>query len=130
MTTRQRSELEAAIERATEHGIEVVGHGHRKSDGAKIYCTTSHREANRWHIVALVGNRLTCDCHSRVLCSHRAAVHMYLVVQLAERAARAEEIECELEAERDERTEPNVQVDRRHETAPLFRSNAPFSLFK
>jgi hypothetical protein len=109
----------------------VVGHGHRKSDGAKIYCTTSHREANRWHIVALVGNRLTCDCHSRVLCSHRAAVHMYLVVQLAERAARAEEIECELEAERSQVcSERTVELDRRHETAPLARSNAPFSLFK
>ena len=105
MTTKQATELQAAIERATEHGIDVVGHGHRKADGAKIYCTTSHSEVNRWHIVALVGNRLTCDCHSRKLGSHRAAVHIYLVVQIAERAARAEEIECELEIETRDRSE-------------------------
>src|SRR5258706_1323616 len=132
MTTKQATELQAAIDRATEHGIEVVGHGHRKADGAKIYCTTSQSEANRWHIVALVGNRLTCDCHSRVLCSHRAAVHMYLVVQLAERAARAEEIEDELEIETRDRCESEQQVERarKREAAVLVRSNAPFSLFK
>jgi hypothetical protein len=132
MTTKQATELQAAIDRATEHGIEVVGHGHRKSDRARIYCTTSQSEANRWHIVALVGNRLTCDCHSRKLCSHRAAVHMELVVQLAERAARAEEIEDELEIEARDREEAEQQAERtrKREAAVLVRSNAPFSLFK
>src|SRR5258707_9010097 len=128
--TRQRSELGAAIERATEHGMEVVGHGSRKRDRAKIYCTTSHSDPLRWHIVALVGNRLTCDCHSRTLCSHRAAVHMYLVVQIAERAARAEEIEDELEIEARDRSESEQEAERerKREPAVLLRSNAPVSL--
>lgn len=62
MTTTQCKQLDRAIARAMEHGIEVVGHGQRKSDNATIYCTTSHSEENCWHIVTLMGSRLECDC--------------------------------------------------------------------
>jgi hypothetical protein len=102
MTTTQREQLERAIERAMERVIEVVGHGRRKADNARIYCTTSHSDPLRWHIVTVVGSRLVCDCWSRVVCSHRAAVHMHLTVQAAERELRAEEIERELAGETSE----------------------------
>jgi len=102
MTTTQRKQLDRAIARAMEHGIEVVGHGRRKADSARIYCTTSHSEENRWHIVTLMGSRLVCDCRSRVVCSHRAAVYMHLTVRAAEREMRSAEIECELAGETSE----------------------------
>jgi hypothetical protein len=100
MTVRQRTELDAAIERATEAGLEVVAHGYRKSNpNIKIYCVPSQSEANRWHVVSLYGSHLVCDCKSRVICAHRAAVHMELVVEAAKQAMHAAEIERAFESD-------------------------------
>ncbi len=124
MTIKQASELEAAIERATAAGLEVVAHGYRKSHPhIKIYCVPSQTEDNRWHVISLYGSHLVCDCRSRVICTHRAAVHMELVVEAAHAAMRAAEIEAAFErdaqqtcavindAEKAERDEANDRRD-------------------
>jgi len=81
-------------------GLEVVAHGYRKSNpGIKIYCVPSQTEANRWHVVSLYGSHLVCDCKSRVICAHRAAVHMELVVEAAKQAMHAAEIEGAFETD-------------------------------
>lgn len=112
MTTTQREQLERAIERVTKASLEVVGHGHRKCDNARIFAVPSQTEPNRWHIVTLVGSRLVCDCQSRVICAHRAAVHMEIVVQAAERELRSAEIERELAGESAEPSEPRPALNR------------------
>lgn len=102
MTRAQRTELDRAVEKACKAGLEVMGTGHRKSDGAKIFAVPSQSQPNRFHIVTLVGNRLICDCRSRVICCHRGAVHMEMVVQADRRRRLAEEVEAALREERDE----------------------------
>ncbi len=99
MTDTQANQLVRAINRATEYGIEVVAKGRRKVDNAKIYCTTSHSDPDRWHVVAIVGKRLVCDCKSAVICTHRAAVHMDLAVEAAKRTHHADMVERALIAE-------------------------------
>jgi hypothetical protein len=100
MTTKQRTELDAAIERATAAGLEVIAHGYCKSNpNVKIYCVPSQTEANRWHVISLYGSHLVCDCKSRVICAHRAAVHMELVVEAAKQAMYAAEIEAAFETD-------------------------------
>ncbi len=139
MTVKQATELEQAIERAAKHNIEVTGRGFRKSDHAVIYTTNSATEANRWHIVTVVGNRLVCDCPSRKICTHRAAVHIELVVAAAKREARAAEITAALEAEANaaaaqDMAQAEHQAKRavrqaRHETAKLATDTRVFSVF-
>jgi hypothetical protein len=152
MTTKQRTELDRAIERAMAAGLEVVAHGYRKSNPSiKIYCVPSQTEANRWHVVSLYGSHLVCDCKSRVICAHRAAVHMGLVVEAAKQAMHAAEIErafetdvqaacaemepptrCATSAERVDARLARIEADR----AALGRSPKPrddtwvFSLYK
>ncbi|SRR5258708_875806 len=100
MTTKQRTELDAAIERAMAAGLEVVAHGYRKAKpSVRIYCVQSQTEANRWHVISLYGSHLVCDCKSRVICAHRAAVHMELVVEAAKQAMHAAEIEAAFETD-------------------------------
>jgi hypothetical protein len=53
LTQAQASELECAIDRGTAHGIEDVAKGLRKRDNARIYCTTSHGDQSRWHVVTV-----------------------------------------------------------------------------
>ncbi len=105
------SGLERAVEIAQRDGLEVVGHGTRKRDGAAVYAVPSRKEANRLHLVAVEGKRLSCDCaagqHGRV-CAHRATVYLFLLARV-ERASEQRPA---------------------HETAPLARSNAPFSVWK
>src|SRR5262245_29195130 len=99
MTAKQATELDKAIDRATEYGIEVVAHGHRKGDSARVFCTTSRSDPDRWHTVVLVGKRLVCDCRARCICTHRAAVHMELVVEAARRERENARILAVLEEE-------------------------------
>jgi hypothetical protein len=119
MTHEQASELERAITRATALSIEVVGKGYRRSDRAKIYCTTSHSEPDRWHVVTLLGKRLVCDCKAHTYCTHKASVHMFSLTQAARREAFAEEVREA--AEREER--------KRRETS-MPRSRAAFASLK
>jgi len=83
-----------------QRGWRSSRHGYRKSNpGIKIYCVPSQTEANRWHVVSLYGSHLVCDCKSRVICAHRAAVHMELVVEAAKQAMHAAEIEGAFETD-------------------------------
>jgi len=99
MTIKQRSELDAAIERATAAGVEVIGHGHMKGTHDRIFCVPSQRDSDHWHVVRLIGARLVCDCASRVVCVHRAAAHMELVIEAARREAAADAVTLALEQE-------------------------------
>jgi|GEM_PF-2097515 Asp-tRNA(Asn)/Glu-tRNA(Gln) amidotransferase A subunit family amidase len=158
----------AALERAHQQGIEVVGKGTRKRDGAQVYAVTSASEHNRWHLVAALDLALTCDCQAAKhgqYCMHRALVHEYLVCEsfkksdrrIAREERRLEEaLRRQIEQEQEEdraalrrrqdaprkdpkwRNEQREQVERHTasatpataETAPLYRSNAPISIWK
>jgi hypothetical protein len=125
MTHEQATELERAITRATIFGIEVVGKGFRRSDHAQIFCTTSHSEPDRWHVVVLAGKRLVCDCKSRSYCTHKASVHMFLLTQAARREAFAEEVREAAEEEEKGQARTAKRRDLR-----VVRAQAPFSLLK
>ncbi|SRR5260221_1215748 len=102
MTTKQRTELDAASERATAAGIEVMGHGHMKGTNNRVFLVPSQRDENHWHIVRLVGCRLVCDCEASTrgrICVHRASAHMELTVEAARKEADARVVESELERE-------------------------------
>lgn len=109
MTIAQRTQLDRAIDRAMKAGLEVVGHGFRKSDNAPLYAVPSQSEEGRWHIVILEGARLTCDCKARVLCAHKATVHMEMVVLAARREALAARVTQKLEE--DAAKHPTLDLD-------------------
>jgi hypothetical protein len=92
MTQTQVDELARALERAHARGVVITGTGTRKSDGARIIAVTSSRTPARWHLVAVVGNRLCCDCEAAKygrICVHRAVAHERLVAERADREAQA-----------------------------------------
>jgi hypothetical protein len=141
MTTKQRGELDEAIERAMAAGVEVCGHGRMKANNERVYVVPSQRDRTHWHLVRLVGSRrLVCDCEASQrsrICVHRAAVHMHLVVAAAVREAAAERVTSALEQEargieaRDRaEAEAAAERDRKRDTAVLVRSNAPFSIWR
>ncbi|SRR5258707_7320453 len=101
LTQAQQTQLEQAIERATEHNIEVVAHGRRKVDGARLLFTTSHSDPQRWHAVVVGKKRLVCDCPAGKygkICVHRAAAYMHLVVQASLRDLEARDLRRRMEA--------------------------------
>lgn len=125
MTQAQAEAIARALHRAKARGLEVIGKGTRKSDGATVYAVPSSSQPGRWHLVAVLGSRLQCDCQAGKLgkvCQHRALVHERI---LAERVA--------LQA-----ITPAVAALRaggvaRGTVAPRYfagRSQAPFSLLK
>ncbi len=99
MTTKQRSELDRAIERATAASVEVMGRGHMKGSNDRVFLVPSQQDSTHWHIVRLSGSRLVCDCQATVICVHRAAAHMELTVEAARRDYDAKVVERELERE-------------------------------
>jgi hypothetical protein len=122
MATYQPSEADMARARTRAYaaGIRVAARGTRRSDGARVILTTSSEGAARLHCVAVTERALECDCkagqHGRY-CMHRAVVRDHLVAERAElnRKLRARPARVTTAAERD--------------TAPLYRSNKPFSIF-
>lgn len=94
----------------------VTGQGHTH-DGRRVFTVASRTEANRWYLVVVGEHALSCDCpfhnYSDKPCAHRQVVRERL---LAERDAKREAEAKEAAAKRD--------------AAPLYRSNAGFSLFK
>jgi hypothetical protein len=83
MTQQQLSDLDRALLRANRRGILILATGTRKPDGARIYLTNSGSLEDGTHWVIVSGNRLTCDCASRVICVHKAIVHARLVSEHA-----------------------------------------------
>lgn len=87
MTTSERSELDRAIERAERNGIRIVGRGTLKTSGTRYFITSGKTaQANHdhaLHYVRVEGCRLVCDCAARVICTHRAVVHVELAKEHA-----------------------------------------------
>jgi hypothetical protein len=87
-----------ALHRAHARGLLVTGKGSRKRDGAPVYTVTSSSQPGRWHLVAVVGARLQCDCQAGrrgLVCQHRAVVHERIASErtaerMAERMAECE----------------------------------------
>lgn len=104
----QRTRAQAAARR---DGLQVVGRGYRKADGAQVYCVPSRSQPGLWHLVVVLADHLECDCpYSRRgrVCAHRAAVHDYL---LAGMRAALKEIET-------------------RDSAPLVSSNKPLGIWR
>lgn len=131
----------------------IVGEGVRElvRGGPRLRCfwLTSRSEPGREHCVyVLASGRLTCDCassHFRNSCAHRTAVQQ----ALADEAARTRQAEASAEEElprygitakgraalerwRAEQAQQQAQAEEAaaRETAPLRRSQQPFSLMK
>jgi hypothetical protein len=131
MNGRQAAQYQRGLAVAQRDALTVIGHGTRKSDCSAVYAVPSRSQQNTWHLVVVNGLELTCDCaaaqHGRY-CAHRAAVWARLELEAAVRRDTHErDVERAFHAAA---RALNVQLDRRHETAPLSRTNAPFSLFK
>jgi hypothetical protein len=88
----------------------ITGHGHTK-DGRTLYTVASRSHPGHFHLVTAKDERVTCDCEAAQygkMCSHRAVVSAHL-----------------------EAHEPIVATtDWYRDTAPLYRDNLPFSVFK
>lgn len=129
MTQTQAEALARALHRAHARGLAVTGKGSRKSDGATVYTVTSSSDPARWHLVAVMGSRLVCDCQAGrrgLVCQHRALVHERI---LAERVA-LQAITPAVAAIRAGRSASRGTVAASHpgDTAILRRSNRPFSI--
>ena len=121
MTAIERNDLDRAIARAQAAGLQIGARGVRKSDQARVWGVTSRSRHNHaLHAVVLIGNRLVCDCATRLpaICQHRALVHLDLAGELAALKA-AEVAQARLQATR-------------HDTAPMAYASAdqPFSIYK
>jgi len=118
--------------RKTTTPVEVVGRGFRKSDHALVWMVTSQSETNRWHQVTQVGecrfHAYTCDCTAaakfhRPSCAHRDAVRTLLAVEEAEwQASQPPTITTPVT--------PVTRTDEERATAPLYRDNRSFSIWK
>lgn len=135
MTQKQRDEYTRALERAHKAGIEISGRGIVKATGERMYAVTSGSEASRWHIVRVSGAQLVCDCtaatHGRY-CQHRAIVREQLGKEAAEAQASIDAMDG-LKAATERLAEQNrawVAQQAERDSAPVYRSNAPFSIFK
>lgn len=140
MTERQATELERAIAKCGELGIEPVGQGHLKSNDKRFFLVPSQADPDRCHVVLVDRSRLVCDCTAALfghICCHRAAVHCFLVVEASKAEAQAAKVTEALEREsaeverRDrEVAEQEVERSRRRESAVLVSSSRAFSVFK
>jgi len=109
----------------TTQPAEVVGRGFRKRDHALVWMVTSQSESNRWHPVTQEADgHLSCDCAGwqyRSRCRHCDAVRTLLAV---------EEAEWQASQPPTLTPAPVTRTDDERATAPLYRSNAPFGIFK
>ena len=122
-TTTTTTTARTTRKHTTTQPAEVVGRGFRKADHALVWMVSSQSEANRWHPVTQMPNgQLICDCTAASFnrqCAHVAAVRMLLAVE-----------EAEFQASLPPTITPTTRTDDERATAPLYRSNAPFSIFK
>lgn len=140
MNQRQASELDKAIAKCGELGIEPSGQGHMKHGSQRFFLVPSQSDPSRSHVVIVDRSRLICDCLGALyghVCVHRASVHAFLVVEASKAESRAERVTQELEREsveieRTDRQEAEAATERSHrrETAVLVSSSRAFSLYK
>lgn len=160
MTQQQASELERAMAIAKERGHKVFT-ATINSTGATCYTVRSYRDPNTFHILHIESGRIRCDCqyhHRGHICSHAAAVRLFLIAQrdalkqveaLDAQAAEAERLAnlpralANVTTSEAENLSAVVQANggmpvaaaqpsmaARAERAILYTDNAPFSLFK
>ncbi len=142
VSEQQQEALERALRRARANGLSIVGEGHWRQGGARFLVVGSASEEGRFHLVTILAGRLVCDCPSRALCQHRALAHEALVEEAARRQDQPVDmydselamIQLEAQAIADAALPPSrSERDRRwreRDTAPLYRSNAGFSLWR
>jgi hypothetical protein len=97
----------------TQQAPIITGYGHTH-DGRRCFTVASRAEANRWHVVIVNPGHLECDCQAcryGKACAHRTVVRERLLAERADREAVA-------------------AASLARDTAPLYRSNASFSIFK
>ena len=82
----EATDYERALARAQAEGLQIIGRGMRKSDGAHVVFVTGKTRASYQVIVFPL--RLVCNCEARGMCKHRALVH----ADLAERARRSQTV--------------------------------------
>jgi len=131
MMRQQEQQYERMLAVAERDGLQVVGTGTTK-DGRRVYAVPSRTEKNRWHLVTVAFGALHCDCLAATFhryCCHRAAVRARLEAEAFDAREREAERGFHAAARALAEAEQRQQAERR-ETAPLARSNAPFSLFK
>jgi hypothetical protein len=133
-TSSAKNAFERAIERARQSGLIVAGRGFRKGDFALVWMVPSQSEANRWHTVTQIEGQLECDCHAGQygrMCLHRAVVFLDLSAEAQAFAARRQaQAEAETGVSASIGSARTLTADEQRATAPLARSNAPFSIFK
>ena len=128
MTQTQAEALARALHRAHARGLAVTGKGSRKSDGATVYTVTSSSDPARWHLVAVMGVRLSCDCQAGrrgLICQHRALVHERIEAERTAAQVVASAVAA-TSAGRASRGTPAHPGD----TALMRRSNRPFSIWR
>jgi hypothetical protein len=129
MTEQQKTALAKAPERARTNGLEIMGHGTMKLDGARFLAVNSASRPNVWHVVVIREGRLECDCEASKygrICQHRALAHEVLkaerdAVIASERWALTEKGKVAL-------AEHRAQAERREQS--MLRQRPAFSLLK
>jgi hypothetical protein len=132
MTEQQATALHKALDRARTNGLEIMGHGTMKLDGARFLAVNSASQPNVWHIVVIRDGHLECDCEAskyNTLCQHRALVHEALkaerdAVIASERWTLTEKGKVALEQER------AAQAQRTRHESSTPRQRPAFSLLK
>jgi hypothetical protein len=88
----------------------ITGFGHTR-DGRTLYTVASRSKPGRFHMVIQSEGRIACDCEASKfgkMCAHKAVVQAHLQAK-----------------------QPIVATtDWYRDTAPLYRDNLPFSIFK
>ncbi len=135
MTPQQQTELDKAIARAKSNHVSVIGQGHFRDFTCDRFFLVSSSSGSRPHIVRQSGNHLICDCAARVICSHRAAVHVALVDEAVRKQRQSNAVEAALEAESKKTVvaaSSGDEADRQaaHERAPVARSNHAIDIWK
>jgi hypothetical protein len=89
MTTKQQSELDRALARASAADLHITGQGHLLN-GQRFFLIPSATDSARSHIIVSDETRLHCDCEAGQrdhVCMHRAIVHLFLRDERTRKAA-------------------------------------------
>jgi hypothetical protein len=88
MTTQQRVQAERAYARASAQGVHIIGQGHRKVDGRRVFAVSSATDSQRAYLVTVLDDQLACDCqagHGGCYCKHRSVVSRRLYEEVRNR---------------------------------------------
>ena len=129
MTTKQQTELDRALARASAADLHITGQGHLLN-GQRFFIVPSSSDPARSHVIVSDEKHLHCDCTAgqyEHICQHRALVHLFLVAErdtrvandaavaqaLAEEAAEAQSLASAKRTTRPARLGPKLRTDTR-----------------